>query len=229
MQNTASDKMVDENSINPGFQMFEKRVSGMFLGEILRYTLVSLTEQAQLFNGSSSPILCKQYGIDTASMSTIAADISPHLDNVKTVIIEDFGIPSPSADDCRAVKLVSDAIARRSARLAACAVSAVCDFSGRYERAREGKPVDVGADGSLVEFYPRYVEMCLEGCEEILGDDASKRIRIELAKDGSGVGAALYVPPPPSIPPLQLLDRPFPASFCFRFSSRFGEVILIPG
>jgi len=191
MQNTRYDKMVDGNSINPGFQMFEKRVSGMFLGEILRQSLQFLIQQSSLFNTLSSAALDKQYGIDTASMSTIAADTSPHLDKVRRVIVNDFGIPSPSFDDCQAVKVVSEAIARRSARLAACAVSGVCDFSGRFASATEERPVDVGADGSLVEFYPLYVDMCLEAIDEILGQGASKRIRIGLAKDGSGVGAAL--------------------------------------
>jgi len=83
---------------------------------------------------------------------------------------------------------------RRSARLAAVAVSAVSDHTGRFAASTEQKPVDVGADGSLVEFYPNYVDMCLEACEEILGDNARKRITIGLAKDGSGVGAALYFP-----------------------------------
>ena len=86
---------------------------------------------------------------------------------------------------------MSDAIVRRSARLAAVAVSAVSDHTGRFAGSTEEKPVDVGADGSLVEFYPNYVDMCLEACEEILGNNASKRITIGLAKDGSGVGAAL--------------------------------------
>lgn len=196
MQNTQFDKAVDKNSINPGFQMFEKRVSGMFLGEVLRQVLITLIKDANLFNGKSSTPLDTQYGIDTSAMSNIAGDDSAHLDKVGETITTAFGIPDSSVDDRKAVKLVSDAIARRSARLAAVAVSAVSDHTGRFESATEARPVDVGADGSLVEFYPNYVEMCLAGCEEILGKNAKKRIRIGLAKDGSGVGAALYRPSP---------------------------------
>ena len=191
MQSTQFDQAVDKNSINPGFQMFEKRVSGMFLGEVLRQVLLTLIKDANLFNGKTSTPLNTQYGIDTAAMSTIAGDKSAHLDKVDETITSAFGIPDSSIDDRKAVKLVSDAIARRSARLAAVAVSAVSDHTGRFASATEARPVDIGADGSLVEFYPHYVEMCLSACEEILGNNASKRIRIGLAKDGSGVGAAL--------------------------------------
>jgi hexokinase len=193
MQNTEFDEQVDKNSINPGLQMFEKRVSGMFLGEILRRVLISLIQNNNLFEGQYSDILKKQHGIDTSPMSGIAEDSSPHLKKVSEIITQTFGISNPSAEDCRAVKFISDAIVRRSARMAAVAVSAVSDHSGRYASSTPEKPVDVGADGSLVEFYPNYVKMCLAACNEILGEGADKRIKIGLAKDGSGVGAALYL------------------------------------
>ena len=171
--------------------MFEKRISGMFLGEIFRQTLLSLMSSAGLFSGQSSKPLSIQYGIDTSAMSDIAADVSPHYSGVAGTIASHFQIPHSTPDDRRTVKIISDAIVRRSARLAAVAISAVCDFSGKFAKASVENPVDIGADGSLVEFYPNYVDMCLEACEEILGNNARRTIRIGLAKDGSGVGAAL--------------------------------------
>ena len=92
MHDTQFDKAVDEKSINPGFQMFEKRVSGMFLGEVLRQVLLTLVKDADLFNGKTSTPLNTQYGIDTAAMSTIAGDDSTHLDKVGDTITAAFGI-----------------------------------------------------------------------------------------------------------------------------------------
>ena len=191
MHSTAYDKELDSSSINPGFQMFEKRVSGMFLGEILRRVMLHMIDESNLFNGKTSKSLTTQYGIDTAAMSAIAGDTSPDLPGVGDTISSAFGIAETSLEDRKAVKLVSDAIVKRSARLAAVAISAVSDHTSRFTDATEEKPVDIGADGSLVEFYPHYCDMCLAACEEILGDNASKKIRLGLAKDGSGVGAAL--------------------------------------
>jgi hexokinase len=171
--------------------MFEKRVSGMFLGELLRLVLQYMMKESNLFNGKTSTPLNTQYGIDTSAMSTIAADTSAHLSSVGNIISSAFGISESSLDDRKAVQLVSDAIARRSARLAAVAIAAISDRTGRFSNATEAKPIDVGVDGSLVEFYPHYCDMCLAACEEILGGNADKRIRLGLAKDGSGVGAAL--------------------------------------
>ena len=53
--------------------------------------------------------------------------------------------------------------------------------------------VDIGVDGSLVEFYPNFEEYIREALREIpqIGPLGEKRIRIGIAKDGSGVGAAL--------------------------------------
>jgi len=57
----------------------------------------------------------------------------------------------------------------------------------------EEEIVDIGVDGSLVEFYPGfedYVRAALRAMPEI-GAAGERRIRIGIAKDGSGVGAAL--------------------------------------
>ena len=57
----------------------------------------------------------------------------------------------------------------------------------------EDEIVDVGVDGSLVEFYPNFEEYIREALREVpeIGVWGEKRIRIGIAKDGSGVGAAL--------------------------------------
>jgi hexokinase len=53
--------------------------------------------------------------------------------------------------------------------------------------------IDIGVDGSLVEFYPNFEEHIREALREVedIGERGEKRIRIGIAKDGSGVGAAL--------------------------------------
>ncbi len=53
--------------------------------------------------------------------------------------------------------------------------------------------MDIGADGSLVEHYPLFRDMIYEALKsvEAIGAEGVERIRIGIAKDGSGVGAAL--------------------------------------
>jgi hexokinase len=51
---TDIDRELDEVSVNPGEQPFEKLISGMYLGEIVRRVLLRLAEEAGLF-GSHVP------------------------------------------------------------------------------------------------------------------------------------------------------------------------------
>ncbi|CAN1266575.1 HXK2 [Linum perenne] len=46
---TEYDKALDIESLNPGDQIFEKVISGMYLGEILRRVLLKMAEEAALF------------------------------------------------------------------------------------------------------------------------------------------------------------------------------------
>jgi hexokinase len=57
----------------------------------------------------------------------------------------------------------------------------------------EDEIVDIGVDGSLAEFYPGFEDYIRETFREIpeIGVEGEKKIRIGLAKDGSGLGAAL--------------------------------------
>ena len=56
---------------------------------------------------------------------------------------------------------------------------------------QDGKTYNVGVDGSVVEFYPQFESMLREALAEILGKAEEERFVIGIAKDGSGVGAAL--------------------------------------
>jgi len=51
--------------------------------------------------------------------------------------------------------------------------------------------IGVGVDGSLVEHYPNFQHNVRESLRFLVGEDVEKRVDIGLAKDGSGVGAAL--------------------------------------
>ncbi|TFL00601.1 hexokinase [Pterulicium gracile] len=74
LPSTPFDKTMDRQSINPGFQAFEKFISGMYLGEIVRHILLALIDSAPqpiLFNGASTTSLNLQWGIDTSVMSDV--------------------------------------------------------------------------------------------------------------------------------------------------------------
>lgn len=192
---TKWDIALNEDTHNKNYHMFEKRVSGMFLGEIVRRVMLDMTKdkEAPLFSDSVIPedsILYKIWGIDTSFLSVVEADDSVDLKAIANHLIQTLGIDAPTFQDCEAVQILCKSVGLRSARLAAVAISSIIIWSGRL---KEHTAIDVGVDGSLVEFYPHYEEMIRETMHEIpeVGLEGEQKITIGIAKDGSGVGAAL--------------------------------------
>ncbi|KAL8999582.1 MAG: hypothetical protein Q9188_005849 [Gyalolechia gomerana] len=221
LPNTPYDKALDKESNNPGIQMFEKRVSGMFLGELLRRTIIAMMKdgKTELFKDESSgtndihstctiaddsPIY-KQWGIDTSFLSITHEDQSAGYRVTRQALSKDLGVDAASSEDAEAIKIIVEAIGRRSARLSAVAIGAVIRSTGnltltagdavdeKEKEVMEEEVVDIGVDGSLVEYYPGFEQYIREALREIegVGERGEKRIRIGIAKDGSGVGAAL--------------------------------------
>ncbi|KAL8934326.1 MAG: hypothetical protein Q9216_005964 [Gyalolechia sp. 2 TL-2023] len=221
LPNTPWDDALDKESNNPGIQMFEKRVSGMFLGEVLRRTILGMMKdgKTELFKDESSRTndmhstctvaddssLYKQWGIDTSFLSIAHEDQSAGYRITRQALSKDLGVDAASSEDAEAIKIIVEAIGKRSARLSAVAIGAVVKSTGnltltagdavdeKEKEVMEEDVVDIGVDGSLVEYYPGFEQYIREALREIegIGEKGEKRIRIGIAKDGSGVGAAL--------------------------------------
>jgi hexokinase len=209
LPDTSYDKDLDRESVNPGIQMFEKRVSGMFLGEILRRAIMDLVKDPSipLFSDEDSSrndmhstttiapdsLLYQQWGLDTSFLSIASGDTSGGLKATRQTLDTDYGVSAASAEDAEAVRLIAMAIGKRAARLSAVAIAAVVITTNNLEKSAPDGIVDIGVDGSLVEFYPSFEDYIREALREIpqIGPQGEKRIRIGIAKDGSGVGAAL--------------------------------------
>lgn len=210
LPSTSWDKALDEASVNPGIQMYEKRVSGMFLGEILRLVLIDMFKNPEISffkdedsnsndwrsttNIGENSSLFKQWGLDTSIMSVAAADNTPELVTLRQELESALHVYAPAQDDAQAFKAIAGAIGRRAARLAAVAIGAIVLQTGKLaDPELKDEPVDIGVDGSLVEHYPYFRDMIHEALRAVdgIGEEGAKRIRIGIAKDGSGVGAAL--------------------------------------
>jgi hexokinase len=68
---TKYDRLVDKNSLNPSFQIFEKMISGMYLGEITRYALLELQSNGKLFAGKNISVLKEPYAFQSAYSTDI--------------------------------------------------------------------------------------------------------------------------------------------------------------
>ncbi|KAK0206198.1 hypothetical protein DFS33DRAFT_565432 [Desarmillaria ectypa] len=124
------------------------------------------------------------------------------LQAIRSVVISRLGYEEADVclRDAAIVKWVCTLVARRAALLSGVAVAAVLLQTERATFAdaqKNGGHDDsderfrVGVDGSLVEFYPHFENIMRESIRFIVGADVEERVEIGMAKDGSGVGAAL--------------------------------------
>lgn len=190
---TPYDNFVDRTSIRPRHHCFEKMISGMYLGEVARVVMVSLIDRLVLFSGYSSTNMNTQYGFDTALISAIQGDSEPASSSscaTRKALIETMGMDSQwvSDQDVEAVRKVCSIVALRAARLSAVPIAATIAHTGEDQRS---DTIKVGVDGSVVEFLPGFQQRMKEALREMLGEASANKIEFGLAKDGSGVGAAL--------------------------------------
>jgi hexokinase len=199
LPDTIYDRAIDSGSVNPGFEMFEKRISGMYLGEILRLAVLSLVEDPclDLFEGSPIPetsAVYVQWSLDSSFLSYLESDTSSDLSSSRSQIEQWAGVAPVSVTAARSIRMIALAIGRRSARLSAVALGAVLVKTDCLNRSLDGdEKISIGVDGSLIELYPGFVAeiRCALRCIEQIGERGETLVDITIAKDGSGVGAAL--------------------------------------
>nr|CTP80786.1 Bm3363 [Brugia malayi] len=180
---TIYDSQVDERTINPGFHIFEKMISGMYMGELVRYVLAYLAKEKLLFNGDYDSI-SQPHCFPTKYVSEIEAeqDDSGKFYQKTMQILEDIGVENITIQDCEIVAYVCSVISTRAAHLTAAGITCLLN--------RLQKPyVTVGIDGSLFRFHPHFARIMDQKIDQLLPKNLEYQLM--LSEDGSGRGAAL--------------------------------------
>ncbi|KAI9279775.1 hexokinase-domain-containing protein [Sporodiniella umbellata] len=183
---TVYDNKMDRESINTQQQLHEKMVAGMYLGEITRNALLDLVDQQLLFKGSVVKKLSEMWSFETAYMSVIEVDNAEDLSKTGHILEGILNIDHTTLADRQIVKKICHAVGTRSARIAACHIAGVMTQTKKL-----GEECVIAIDGSLFEFYPDFEKNMGSALTEILGEQARSKITLELARDGSGLGAAI--------------------------------------
>ncbi|XP_057852508.2 hexokinase-1 [Cryptomeria japonica] len=188
---TEFDKALDVETLNPGYQLFEKLISGMYLGDIVRRVLLRMAEEASLFGATIPPKLSIPFALRTPDMSAMHQDNSPNLEVVGNKLKSIFGIKT-SLEKRKIVIKLCDTVTKRGARLATAGIVGILQKIGR---AGDGiickERTVVAMDGGLYEHYAVFRQYMQDAVTELLGSEASEMITIDLSRDGSGIGAAL--------------------------------------
>ena len=159
---------------------FEKMISGMYLGEIVRLIIIDLVHQNLLFlrqgdhySNYKIPLFARG-GFYAKFVSTVETGEGIAFANTRRVL-EDIGIRNPTYDDCAIVQHICKTVSKRASKLAAAGRSLVSIGSSSNVALaplglavlinRINKPtVTVGVDGSVYRYHPRFkrnMEKCL--------------------------------------------------------------------
>ncbi|CAG7819509.1 unnamed protein product [Allacma fusca] len=178
---TDYDRDVDEQSINRGKQLYEKMISGMYMGEIARLILERLTKDGHLFNGQGSDNLYKRGNFFTKYISEIESDKPGEYQNCRQVL-EELCLNYITDQDCKDVRYVCEVVSKRAAQMAAAGVACLLNKMGE-------KSVVVAVDGSVYRFHPHFHNLMTETINRLA--DPGIKFDLMLSEDGSGRGAAL--------------------------------------
>ncbi|XP_077287560.1 hexokinase A isoform X2 [Arctopsyche grandis] len=178
---TEYDREVDSSSINPGKQIQEKMISGMYMGELVRLALVRFTKEGLLFGGIGSDLLYRKGNFYTKYVSEIESDKKGDYMNCRDVM-DELGLPHATDQDCANVRFICECVSMRAAHLVSAGIATLINKMGEPH-------VTVGIDGSVYRFHPHFHDLMVERISQLVTPGI--KFDLMLSEDGSGRGAAL--------------------------------------
>ncbi|XP_024862230.1 hexokinase HKDC1-like isoform X2 [Kryptolebias marmoratus] len=163
---------------------FEKMISGMYLGELVRLVVLKMAKLGLLFDGRVSDALRTKGKITTGDVAAME-EYKTGLNNTKNILIQlDL---TPSLDDCIAVQHIGTIVSFRSSNLVAAGLAAILTQI-KQNRNLEGLRITVGVDGTVYKTHPQYPKRLHKVVRRLLPEC---QVRFVLSDSGSSKGAAL--------------------------------------
>lgn len=178
---TEVDLEIDWHTSNKGRQLFEKQISGAYLGELVRKIVI------RVFHHRTPIKAWMEESLTTEDIATILNDKTPKLVVCKQRIYEVWG-EILDENDLKDIQSICIAIFDRSAKLAAIAICAIAYQTGRLHSANG---LTCGVDGSLYVKNAWYAHRVRLHMISLLGKELANKITVTCADDGSGKGAAI--------------------------------------
>ncbi|XP_042481311.1 hexokinase-3-like [Macadamia integrifolia] len=200
---TSYDMDLDADSPNPNDQGFEKMISGMYLGDIVRRVILRMAQGSDVF-GDVTSRLSVPFTLRTPLMAAMHEDESPDLTEVARVLKDTFEIDDVPLKVRKLIVGVCDVVTHRAARLAAAGIVGILKKIGRDGSAgvASGRSKSIGEssskmrtvvaiEGALYSSYSMFRQYLNEAVAEILGEEMAQHVILKVTEDGSGIGAAL--------------------------------------
>ncbi|KAJ8285983.1 hypothetical protein GJAV_G00033160 [Gymnothorax javanicus] len=183
---TDYDRDIDAGSLNPGKQLFEKMISGMYMGELVRLILVKMAKEGLLFQGQTTPALLTTGQFQTSCVFTIENEKDNEGLLSAEKVLAGLGL-TPSVEDCVATQRVCQIVSTRAAHLCSATLTAVLRQI-RDNKAAERLRTTVGVDGSVYKNHPQFARRLQKMVRRLVPDC---EVRFLLSEAGSSKGAAM--------------------------------------
>jgi len=178
---TKWDKNVDAASLNPGKQIFEKMISGMYMGEVVRQVVVDLVNENLIFSGHDTSKLMEHGRFYTKYVSEIESDPVGEYKRCRSAL-SDLGLNDITNEDCSAIRYICECVSRRAGFMVSAGITALL-------KKMDYKDVVVAIDGSVFRYHPHFPNIMKSRIAQLMGIDY--KFDLMLSTDGSGRGAAL--------------------------------------
>eukprot|EP01068_Selenidium_serpulae_P009270 Selendium_serpulae@DN5194_c0_g1_i1.p1 len=178
---TDIDYTLDFDSATRGQMLFEKMVSGAYIGEIVRRMVL------RIYQDRAPPKAWARGSLTTDELAKCVSSAE------ERTTLECFRAAwqwgGLNTADLKILQSLVGCVFARSAALAACAIVALARRTAGLQEGAEG--VTVGIDGALWINNEWYRRILGEKVRAILGDALASKVHLVSTSDGSGKGAAL--------------------------------------
>nr|CAD7434593.1 unnamed protein product [Timema monikensis] len=178
---TTFDKQVDNYSFNPGIHTFEKMVSGLFLGEIVRFILIKLCTDKILFGGEIPFLLSGRGNFFTQYISEIESEDRESYTKTR-LVLEELGVSRVTDDDCITVKFVCACVIRRAVLLCSSLLATLINKMNVSN-------VTVALDGFICIHHPHFKEMLQVNVKRLI--HTGSEVEMKPFDNSGGRGGAL--------------------------------------
>ncbi|XP_030375919.1 hexokinase type 1 [Scaptodrosophila lebanonensis] len=175
------DKALDLETNNPGYRLFEKCVSTLYIGELVRSVIVRLMRQGVIFKEHNLEYIGIRWKMEMKSLIAIESD-PPGVHTKCQEVMDKFRMRNCLEKDLACVRYICEVITARSAKLVACGLAC---FIHKMDYAE----ISVAVDGGVYRLHPTYsITLNKEALKLV---NPSNRFKIIVAEDSAGVGAAI--------------------------------------
>ena len=175
----AIDELLDEGSLNPGVQLQEKMVSGLYLGELASLLCLDYFDEKDYISEWKKDDFLSS-GLVGQFQSADNHDISTHFKQLLGIDL--------NQDDVDIIKSICILVTKRSAQIAAASIAGAIWYLDPKARDQHV----IGIDGSLYTDHPHYQDYFEEAVFDLLPEFIPV-LRFSSVEQASLVGTALAI------------------------------------